>query len=301
VPESLTKLSAGAVANCLDRLQNLEITHENHRVNAVGTTIASVPGKASDRRLELPARKEPSINSGNCAGRTRMMKKKSGRSYGGAIIAATLVGCAALPGLASAASVSYSAHSNSGTSSVLANATLVNYGTAQSPSYGVRNSGENGSSPNHAIDNDGRIDAVKISFSDSVRLTGVTFGWGPGDTDFSVLYSTTAAPCLLGNNYSALLSCAGANWSLLNNYNSSGTGLKNLSNTTIFARNWLVVAYGAFGNNCAGNTQDSRCDAGDDYFKLSGVQYVERVPEPGTLALLGLGIAGLGLARRRRA
>ena len=61
------------------------------------------------------------------------------------------------------------------------------------------------------------------------------------------------------------------------------------------------MAYGAFGNNCVGNiVGGSVCDAGDDYFKLSGVQYVERVPEPGTLALLGLGIAGLGLARRRR-
>ena len=142
---------------------------------------------------------------------------------------------------------------------------------------------------------------MEITFSSSVRLTGVTFGWGPGDTDFSVLYSTGATPCLTGNSYATLSSCGGGNnWNLLNNYNSSGTGPKNLSNTTIFARNWLVVAYGAFGNNCVDNTQNSTCDTGDDYFKLSGVQYVERVPEPGTLALLGLGIAGLGLARRRR-
>jgi hypothetical protein len=36
--------------------------------------------------------------------------------------------------------------------------------------------GENGS-PQHALDNNGGIDAVRITFSDSVRLTGVTFGW----------------------------------------------------------------------------------------------------------------------------
>jgi hypothetical protein len=221
--------------------------------------------------------------------------------FGSATLAAMLLGCAVLPGLASAASASYSAHSNNGAAGVLANATLGNYGAS---GFGVSNSGEGGS-PQHAIDNNGQIDAVKITFSESVRLTGVTFGWAWDgsnyDTDFSVLYSTGATPCVNSNSYIALLSCgSGNNWTLLNNYNSSGTGLKNLSNATIFARNWLVVAYGAFGNNCVGNVGQNICDAGDDYFKLSGVQYVERVPEPGTLALLGLGIAGLGLVRRRR-
>jgi hypothetical protein len=258
--------------------------------------------KVSGRKFEPPAFGQPPVNSGFDARGRKMKKNKSSRLADTAMLATMLMGCAGLPGLASAAPVSHSAHSNIGAGNLLANATLGNYGGS---GLGVSGAGENGA-PQHAVDNNGGIDAVRITFSDSVRLTGVTFGWAwsgsSNDTDFSVLYSTGATPCLTGNLYAALSGCGGGNnWTLLNNYNSNGTGLKNLSNTTVFARNWLLVAYGAFGNNCVNiGTNGNGCDAGDEYFKLSSVQCVERVPEPGTLALPGLGIAGLGLTRRRR-
>lgn len=173
-----------------------------------------------------------------------------------------------------------------------------------------------GISPEHAIDNNGRVDSVMFSFSKAVNLSSFNAGWVQTDSDYSVLaYTGSGAPTVAGLSYSGLLSNG---WTLIGNYNgagnasnssdhTTGTGAHDFTNGT-YSSYWLIGALNTF-------VGGDSTKAGNDYFKLialsgctcdnappgtPGCGGGNGVPEPGTLLLMSAGFIGLARINRQR-
>ena len=179
-------------------------------------------------------------------------------------------------------------------------ATLMSY----SGGFGVINRGTNdpgeGSSPEHAIDNNGGAggyvtDALLFTFEESTILRNLKIGWKSGDADVSVLRYTGQLTPVLGDKTPGGLLSAG--WEVVGNYsNLSTSSARNINGSEKASSWWLVTAYNTtFGNSWT---------MGDDNFKLLSVAGDRAppssdTPEPATLALAGLAVFGMGVARRR--
>ncbi|NWG39539.1 MAG: PEP-CTERM sorting domain-containing protein [Hydrogenophilaceae bacterium] len=210
--------------------------------------------------------------------------------------------------------------SNTGTGGLLETAYIGSY----SGGMGVTNEAESGTSPNHAVDNYGKIDSIQFSFSEAVNLDSFYTAYVSGDSDFTVLaYLGAGTPTLAGKTYSQLLSDG---WSKIGDgsathggaghYGSDlNKGNKSFENN-VWSSFWLIGAL----NTTIGGINDGTYD----YFKLLSVAGCDcstappgtpgcgggcipgtpgcggGVPEPGTLLLMAIGLLGLTYYNKQR-
>ena len=214
----------------------------------------------------------------------------------------TFSGQSGAPGDVTAYAISNTG-ANTGSGRLLDQASLKRWGGG----LGVENAWEDGSSPNHAVDNSGRVDAVLFDFGGKdITLEQIKLGWYSQDSDITVLAYTGSGnpldnsdPDWYGNSdYGSLLSNG---WTYVGDYSNVATrpgGTADINADGYSSSFWLVSAFNPLISSKSWST-------GNDYFKiyaLAGSAGVppSGVPEPGVLGLSLLGLGLLAAGRRQR-
>ncbi len=147
------------------------------------------------------------------------------------------------------------------------------------------------------MDNQYNKEAILLTFSTDVSLASFRIGYSSTDSDMSVLrYTGLGNPGLSSRKYSDLTANS---WSVVGNYANVGVGSDvAVAGTSVQSSYWLISAYNsAFGGSLSNS---------NDFVKLLSIVAdvpttpPSQAPEPSSLLLMAIGMAGLTALRRRR-